>query len=110
MLSKTEKRFVKSPVSFMPRKRTYTKRQLEKKITKTANDIGLLIDSKYDISEITDSIISHSNIQVKQVMRQILKAKEILDTLGAEPEIFDSEKVSSSKKIDDTINEEDWDV
>lgn len=105
MLSKTEKRFVKTPTSFMPRKRTYTKKQLEKKITKTANDIGLLIDSKYDISEIIDSIITHSDVQVKQIMEQILKVQEILDGLGVEST---PEKTSDSKK--DTDNTGKWDL
>lgn len=91
----------------MPRKRAYTKRQLEKKITKTVNDIGLLIDSKYDISEIIDSIVIHSDIKVKRIMKQILKAQEILDVLGTESI---PEKVDDSEKTDDTDNKEDWDV
>jgi len=89
----------------MPRKKTYTKKQLEKKITKTANDIGLLIDSKYDISEIIDSIITHSDVQVKQIMEQILKIQEILDGLGVEST---PEKTSDSKK--DTDNTGKWDL
>jgi len=94
----------------MPRKRTYTKKQLEKKITKTANDIGLLIDNKYVISEIIDSIIIHSDVQVKQIMVQILKAQEILDGLGVESlykKVDDLETASDSEKTDNTGK---WDL
>ncbi len=124
MLSKLEKRFVKTPTSFLTRKRAYTKRQLEKKITKTAEDIGLLIGSGYDISEIIDSIISNSNNnsdnRVKHIMEKILMVQKILDGLGdndndgvrettvTEPTI--SKKVSDSKKSDSVDDDENWDV
>ncbi len=108
MLSKIEKRLVKTPTSILSKKRAYTKRQLEKKITKTAEDIGLLIDSKYDISEIIGSIIQHSDIRAKHMMEQILKAQKILDELEGITEPTSQKASNSDSKKTDGDN--DWDM
>ncbi len=118
MLSGPEKRFVKTPSSFKPKKKTYKKRNLKKNITDTAEDIGLLIDNGYDISEIVESIIQHSGNRIKYIMEQILKAQKIIDGLetGDATTVTESKhmrkKLDDSKKSDDVDDskDEDWDM
>jgi len=118
MLNKTEKRFVKTPSSFNPRKKVYTKGQIEKRITDTAEDIGLLIENEYNISEIVESIIHHSGNRVTYLMEQISKAQKIIDGLetGEATTVTESKhipkKLDDSKKSDDDDDskDEDWDM
>lgn len=121
MLSKTEKRFVITPSSFKPTKKTYHKRHLKKKITDAAEDIELLIENGYNISEIVESIIHHSGNRIKYIMEQILKTQKIIDGFEPEEEATtvtkskhipkkpDDPKKSDVDVVDDS-KDEDWDM
>jgi len=111
MLSKSEERFVKSPSSFLPRKRAYAKKQLEKKITKTASDIGLLIVNGYDLSEIIGSMLQHSENKVKRIMEQIIQVQKILEDIGTTTlPITESEESKTDDKDNDTSKKSSWDL